>query len=103
VLDKGNHFTSPLIRHIVDPNYLHYSIVMFLACTAILIGVSMLYPAPTSEKLAGLTFATLQGKLDTTELHPARLARETRLERTANVIFTIVLGAVVIGLYYHFR
>ena len=72
VLDKGNHFTWPLIRRIVDPNYLHYSIVMFLACTAILIGVSMLYPAPTSEKLAGLTFATLQGKLDTTELHPAR-------------------------------
>jgi SSS family solute:Na+ symporter len=103
VLDKSNHFTSPLIRHIVDPNYLHYSIVMFLACTAILIGVSMLYPAPTNEKLAGLTFATLEGKLDTIGLHPARLARETRLERTANVIFTIVLGAVVIGLYYHFR
>ena len=103
VLDKSAHFTSPIIRQIVDPNYLHYSIVMFAVCAAILIGVSMLYPAPTAEKLAGLTFATVQGKLDTTGLHPARLARETRLEHTANVIFSILLGAVVFGLYYHFR
>lgn len=103
VLDKTRNFTSPLIRHIVDPNYLHYSIVMFLVCTAILFGVSMLYPAPTKEKLAGLTFATVDQKLDTTELHPLRLARETALERTANVIFSVVLVGTVIGLYYHFR
>jgi SSS family solute:Na+ symporter len=103
VLDKSAHFTSPIIRQIVDPNYLHYSIVMFLVCTAILFGVSMLFPAPTKEKLAGLTFATVDQKLDTTELHAATLARETRLEHTANVIFSILLVATVLGLYIHFR
>lgn len=103
VMDKSDHFTSPIIRNIVDPNYLHYSIAMFIACTAVLFGVSMLFPAPTKEKLAGLTFATVGDKLNTTELHPARLARETHLEHTANVIFSVLLVATVIGLYIHFR
>lgn len=103
VMDKSDHFTSPIIRNIVDPNYLHYSIAMFIACTLILFGVSMLFAAPTKEKLAGLTFATVGDKLDTTELHPSRLARETHLEHTANVIFSVILVATVIGLYIHFR
>jgi solute:Na+ symporter, SSS family len=103
VMDKSNHFTSPIVRQIIDPNYLHYSIAMFVACTLILVGVSMMFPAPTKEKLVGLTFATVGDKLDTTELRPARLARETHLEHTANVVFSFLLAATVIGLYYHFR
>jgi len=36
-------------------NFLHYAILMFVVCTLVLIGVSMMYPAPERKKIAGLT------------------------------------------------
>jgi SSS family solute:Na+ symporter len=48
------------IQGLIAMNFLHYAIVMFVACCAVLIGVSMVTPAPDRKKLAGLTFATVQ-------------------------------------------
>jgi SSS family solute:Na+ symporter len=103
VLDKTHHFTSSLIRWTVDMNFLHYAIFMFILCAAVLIAVSMLYPAPSREKLAGLTFATVAEKLETTDLRSVQLARETRREHTVNLVFTGLLLATVMGLWIYFR
>ncbi|MBZ5701658.1 MAG: sodium:solute symporter [Acidobacteriia bacterium] len=103
VLDKTRHFTSPLVRWTVDMNFLHYAIFMFVLCSAVLIGVSLLYPAPAREKIAGLTFATVNQKLQTTELHTVHLARETRREHRLNLAFTALLLATVVGLWIYFR
>ena len=103
VLDKTHHFASPLVRWTVDMNFLHYAIFMFVACSAVLIGVSLLYPAPSREKIAGLTFATVNQKLETTDLHTVHLARETRGEHTLNLAFTALLLATVVGLWVYFR
>jgi SSS family solute:Na+ symporter len=103
VLDKTHHFQSTFLRQLVDVNFLHYSIFMFLVCTAVLIGISYLYPAPARKRLAGLTFATVDDKLDTTPVDSPHLARETPGERAMNITFTIILLVTVIGLWIHFR
>lgn len=103
VLDKTRHYQSPSIRWLVDMNFLHYAIVMFFACTAVLIGVSMMFPAPPRKKLAGLTFATVDDKLETVGVDAPELARETRTERILNLAFTALLLVTVISFWIHFR
>ena len=103
LLDKTRHYDSGAIRWLVDMNFLHYAILMFVVCTLVLVGVSMMYPAPERRKLAGLTFATVAEKLDTAEAHTAHLQKETRTEHLINVAFTGVLLATVVGLWFYFR
>ena len=105
VLDKGRHFDSAALRWLLDMNFLHYAILMFVVCSAVLIVVSLLTPAPGRHKLAGLTFATVHDRLDTTEIpgrHAVQLS-ETVLERRVNLVFSLLLVATVIGLWIYFR
>jgi SSS family solute:Na+ symporter len=103
VWDKSRHFTSPVIRWLVEINFLHYAILMFVVCAAVLCVVSILTPAPARQKLAGLTFATVNGKVETTGMPVRKLARETVVEHRLNVIFSAALLAAVIGLWIYFR
>ncbi len=103
LLDKTRHYDSGAIRWLVDMNFLHYAILMFVVCTLVLVVVSMMYPAPERRKLAGLTFATVAEKLDTAEVRTVHLQEETRSEHLINVAFTGVLLATVVGLWFYFR
>ncbi len=103
VLDKTSHYQPSAIRALIDMNFLHYSIVMFIVCALVLVGVSMLFPAPERKKIAGLTFATVDEKLDTVDVQTGHLARETRTEHRVNLAFTYVLLATVLGLWIYFR
>jgi len=104
VLDKSEHYTSPAIRWLVDMNFLHYAIFMFVVCAAVLVIVSLMTPAPDRRKLAGLTFAMVDAKLETTPVARVHsVPKETTSERRMNVTFTIVLMATVIGLWIYFR
>ena len=56
------------------------------------------------RKLAGLTFATVDDKIETTSVTPAHVvAKETPRERQLNLIFTFALLALVVGLWIYFR
>jgi SSS family solute:Na+ symporter len=103
VLDKSAHYESGAIRWIVNMNFLHYAIFMFVVCTIALVAVSLMFPAPERKKLAGLTFATVGEKLDTLDATAPHLARETKMERALNVVFTLTLVATVVGLWIRFR
>ncbi len=112
ILDRaagGHRFASPLVRWIVDINFLHYAIFMFVVCSAVLIVVSLATPAPDRRKLAGLTFATVSDKLDVSAMDPSLLraqykpAAETQREHRINLIFTFLLIATVVGLWVYFR
>src|SRR6202045_4468815 len=89
VLDKSRHYDSGAIRWLVDMNFLHYAIFMFVVCAAVLVGVSYMYPAPDRKKLAGLTFATVGEKMDIEGVARPSLAKETRTEHFMNVAFTL--------------
>ncbi|HKW74871.1 MAG TPA: sodium:solute symporter, partial [Terriglobales bacterium] len=62
---SSSRFTSPAVRWLVDMNFLHYAIFMFLVCSGVLILVSLMTPAPDRKRLAGLTFATVDEKIET--------------------------------------
>src|ERR1700758_4547772 len=62
---RGTRF-SGFTLWMVQMNFLHYAILMFVICSLVLIGVSLMTPPPDRRKLAGLTFATVDEKMDTT-------------------------------------
>ncbi len=103
VLDKTAHYTSGAVRLLVDVNFLHYAIFMFVVCTVVLIGVSLMFPAPNRQKLAGLTFATVDEKMETVAVDSPHLARETPRDRRVNIVFSLVLLATLAVLWIHFR
>ncbi len=51
---------SGVLYWYADINFLHFAIVLFVACTVVLVAVSLLTEAQGDEKLAGLTFATAE-------------------------------------------
>jgi SSS family solute:Na+ symporter len=104
VLDKTRHYNSAAVRWLVDMNFLHYAVLMFVVCAIVLIAVSMMYPAPERKKIAGLTFATVGDKLETTDVKGTpHLRRETPAEHRVNLVFTLLLIATVLTLWIYFR
>jgi len=103
VLDKTHQFQSRALRLLIDMNFLHYATLMFAVCALVLVGVSYLYPAPARERLLGLTFATVDAKLETKSVDAPHLRRETTRERIMNLAFSALLLLTVFGLWIHFR
>jgi len=61
-------------------------------------------PAPDRKKLAGLTFATVDNKMDTIAVANVRKpAAETAAEHRLNIVFSLALLLTVIGLWVYFR
>jgi SSS family solute:Na+ symporter len=90
-------------------NFLHYAILMFVICSIVLVVVSLMTPPPPRRKLRGLTFATVDEKMDTSLVDPLLMsseykpAPETPAERKVNIVFSVLLVATVIGLWIYFR
>jgi len=101
----GSHFQSSAIRWLIDMNFLHYAIFMFVVCSVVLITVSLLTPAPDRQRLAGLTFATVDEKMEAVAVGtPVRKpGHETPTEHRLNVIFSLLLIATVVSLWIYFR
>ena len=101
----GQYFTNSFINWMVKMNFLHYAILMFVICSLVLILVSLTAPVPERKKLAGLTFATVDEKMDVTPVHEVRQkpAAETAAEHRLNVLFSVALVATVVGLWIYFR
>ncbi len=106
---SGEHLTSGLAAWLVNMNFLHYAIFMFVVCSTVLIAVSLVTKAPDRRKLIGLTFATVSQKLEVQSagalgVQPAyQLSTETTLEHRLNVVFSALLALSVIGLWIYFR
>jgi len=102
----GHYFTSPAARWLVDMNFLHYAILMFVICSTILVGVSLGTRAPERRRLAGLTFSTIAEKLELSQVVP--LPRRPRYEpaaktRRINIVFSLLLFSTIVGLWIYFR
>jgi len=76
---------------------------MFVVCSLVLIGVSLMTPAPDRSKLGGLTFATVGEKIELTAVDARKPAHETPAEHRINVVFSLALLATVVGLWIYFR
>jgi SSS family solute:Na+ symporter len=60
VLELTKAQLSGFLYWYADVNFLHFAIFLFAVCTAVLVVVSLLTPAQSDDKLAGLTFATAE-------------------------------------------
>jgi SSS family solute:Na+ symporter len=58
ILEINKSSLSGIWHAIADLNFLYFAIFSFLACTALMIVVSLFTPAPDYEKLNGLTYGT---------------------------------------------
>ena len=106
VLDKTRHFEAAAIRSVIDLNFLHYAIVMFLVCAAVLVVVSVATPPPDRRALAGLTFATVDAKLETTMVRGAGVPKptpETGMQHRINIALSVALVLTVVSLWVYFR
>ncbi len=101
----GGHFHSHAIRWLVDMNFLHYAIFMFVVCSLVLVVVSLMTKPPDRKQIAGLTFATVDEKIETIpmNLSQRKPAQETPTERVINIVFSLLLLGTVIGLWIYFR
>jgi SSS family solute:Na+ symporter len=52
---------GPLYAY-ADMNFLHFAVVLFVICSAVLIGVSLATAPPARERMDGLTFETSQAE-----------------------------------------
>jgi SSS family solute:Na+ symporter len=76
-------------------NFLHFAILLFAVCTAVLVLVSLLTPAQSDAKLAGLTFATAAaGKGEVAESDPAWRRRDLWLS------VLLVICVLLVWLYF---
>src|SRR5260370_8578627 len=100
----GSHFQSPAIRWLIDMNFLHYAIFMFVICSAVLIGVSLMTPAPDRARLAGLTFAAVDEKMAAVPVGSSfrKPAHTPPSEHRINVIFFLPFLPPVMSFSLHF-
>ncbi len=76
-----------------DINFLHFAILLFVICVAVLVGVSLVTPPPPAVKVAGLTYET-----------PAQpeVSVHGRDWRRTDLVLMLLLIACVGGLWLYF-
>jgi SSS family solute:Na+ symporter len=67
-------------------NFLHFAVILFVVCTAVLVIVSLWTPTPPADKVAGLTFATVE---------PAAAEEPGRRWRLTDLLLSLLLVACV--------
>ena len=91
----------------VRMNFLHFAILMFVICVAVLVVVSLLTPAPARDKVRGLTFQTIREKVDLDEVEAPSVLEapaqpETQTENRINWVFACLLIVTMISLWIYF-
>ena len=75
------------LNAVVAFSFLNFSVVVFMLCAALMLGVSVMTGGPARDKTEGLTMNWAA---------PGR-------PRLAEVAFTAVIGIAILGLWFHFR
>ena len=75
-------------------NFLHFAVLLFVFCSAVLVAASFTAPAPPAEQVAGLTWQTRAGAPE--------LASSRSWKRT-DAWLSVILAAIVAGIWLAFR
>lgn len=89
IVELNKDSLSGFLYMYADVNFLHFAFILFVICTAVLIGVSLLTAPPKDEQVAGLTFATADAGGD-----PALIQSDPAWRRK-DVWASIVLALIV--------
>jgi len=91
-LNKGS-LDGVLLRY-ASINFLHFAIVLFVICSLVLVGISLITPPPSAAQVEGITFQTARPRAD-----DAEAARR----RSGDFVLTLLLVAAVAALWIYFR
>ena len=82
-------------------NFLHFAILLFVICTAVLVVVSLATAPPSREQIAGLTFATAKQETlaETQDARISATAVSTPSRRRLDVVLSILV-VVLVGLVW---
>lgn len=82
-------------------NFLHFAILLFVICTAVLVAVSLATAPPSREQIAGLTFATAKQETlaETQDARISATAVSTPSRRRLDVVLSILV-VVLVGLVW---
>ena len=90
VLDIFKESLPDFLAAIVAVNFLHLAIFLFVICSAVLIGVSLMTNAPTPEKVEGITY------------EKGAVSAEASAGRKQDMVLTLILIAIIFGLWFYF-
>ena len=92
IAELGKDGLSGVALAFAEINFLHFAVLLFIVCSAVLVGLSLTAPAPDNSQLAGLTFATPEPPQGSAELPPS----EPCWRRHDLILSGVVLGLVVL-------
>ena len=75
------------LNAVVAFSFLNFSVIVFIGCVLLMILISRWSERPSEQSIEGLTLQTAA----------------SASAKTAEVVFTAVIAAVIVGLWYHFR
>jgi SSS family solute:Na+ symporter len=107
VVYAGQQLSAGFLEFFVRVNFLHFAVLMFAVCVAVLIVVSLLTPAPAASKVAGLTFQTIKEKIDMGTIGSESILEipvkpEAPNQRKINLALAGVLIVTIISLWIYF-
>jgi SSS family solute:Na+ symporter len=85
---------SGLLAEFAVINFAHMAIYMFIGCVVVCSVVSLVTEKPSLEQIKGLTFGTLS---------PEQKAAAKNSYSKWDVVFSVILAAIVIGVLVYFR
>jgi SSS family solute:Na+ symporter len=92
-LSKESLTPGSLVYQFADINFMHFAIIMFVICVAILIGVSLVTPQQSEAQLEGLTFATITDEQKASEKNNYGLI---------DVVVSVFLVAAIVCILVYF-
>ena len=87
------------LLRVVEMNFLHFAVLLFVVCSAVLVFVSLMTPEPSRGQLAGLTFATAA---ESSEQTPDRAPSAPAWKRQ-DLWLSVFLALCVAAVWIYFR
>lgn len=94
VFSKNGTISEGFFYNLGMMNFLHFGVISLVLSLAIAIIVSMFYPAPSAEKVAGLTYSTLS---------PAQISENKNSYNWVDIASSIFILAIVIFVMVYFN
>ncbi|GAB3688655.1 sodium:solute symporter [Spirosoma flavus] len=90
VIHKNSPFSNPVLKPLIEMNFMHFAILLFIISVLLLIVVSLATPAPAQDKLNGLTFR-YAGEVKLDEDYKIENPVRRRQNVTASIILLVML------------
>ncbi|MBX9850416.1 MAG: sodium:solute symporter [Cytophagaceae bacterium] len=93
IIHKNYPFQNGYLKYMIEMNFLHFAIVLFVISIILLVLVSILSEKPAQEKLNGLTFK-FAGNIDLTEEYKQERAQWKKHNIIATGLLIVILASL---------